>query len=221
MVNLKAGPFHLSRADRKWVMDTIASMSAAEKVGQLFFGISVSFDEDYLTDLVQTYHPGGCRYNTAPGLAVRRHNEVLQQSSKIPLFIAANTEAGGDACSDGTYLGTGVKIGATGKSGYAYALGKLSNEEAAAVGCNMAFAPVCDIPTNWQNTEVISRAFGRDAKLVTDMSTAYLRGAHAIPGFACAAKHFPGNGRDFRDAHLANNLNDCSVKEWNDTYGGV
>lgn len=221
MVNLKAGPFHLSRADRKWVMDTIASMSAAEKVGQLFFGISVSFDEDYLTDLVQTYHPGGCRYNTAPGLAVRRHNEVLQQSSKIPLFIAANTEAGGDACSDGTYLGTGVKIGATGKSGYAYALGKLSNEEAAAVGCNMAFAPVCDIPTNWQNTEVISRAFGRDAKLVTDMSTAYLRGAHAIPGFACAAKHFPGNGRDFRDAHLANNLNDCSVKEWNDTYGKV
>ena len=221
MVNLKAGPFHLSRADRKWVMDTIASMSAAEKVGQLFFGISASFDEDYLTDLVQTYHPGGCRHNTAPGLAVRRHNEVLQQSSKIPLFIAANTEAGGDACSDGTYLGTGVKIGATGKSGYAYALGKLSNEEAAAVGCNMAFAPVCDIPTNWQNTEVISRAFGRDAKLVTDMSTAYLRGAHAIPGFACAAKHFPGNGRDFRDAHLANNLNDCSVKEWNDTYGKV
>lgn len=31
------------------------------------------------------------------------------------------------------------------KEEYAYALGKMSNEEAAAIGCNMAFSPVCDI----------------------------------------------------------------------------
>ncbi|MGN0406533.1 MAG: glycoside hydrolase family 3 protein [Bariatricus sp.] len=221
MVNLKSAPFFLSDEDCRWGTDTIGAMSTEEKVGQLFFGLSSSFDEEYLKTLAASYHLGGCRYNTAPGLAVRRHNEVLQQSSKIPMFIACNTEAGGDACSDGIYLGAGIKIGASGKEEYAYALGKMANEEAAAVGCNMAFAPVCDITFNWQNTEIISRAFGREPGLVTQMSSEYMRGAHTIPGFVCAAKHFPGNGRDFRDAHLSNHVNDCTVSEWDASYGQV
>lgn len=221
MVNLKAAPFHLRRAERQWVASTIAAMSAEEKVGQLFFALTPSTEEDGLKNLVEKYHVGGCRYNPAPGLAVRRQAEVLQQHSKLPLFIAANTEEGGDACGDGTFIGSGIKIGATGKAEYAYQLGKLSNQEAAAVGCNMAFAPVCDIAYNWQNTEILSRAFGRDSVQVAKMSVEYLRGAHTIPGFVCAAKHFPGNGRDFRDAHLANHVNDLSVRDWNDTYGKV
>lgn len=221
MVNLKAAPFHLRQAERRWVADTIAAMSAEEKVGQLFFALASSTDEDALKTLVEKYHVGGCRYNPAPGLTVRRQIELLQQYSKLPLFIAANTEEGGDACVDGTFLGSGIKIGATGKPEYAYKLGRLANQEAAAVGCNMAFAPVCDISYNWRNTEILSRAFGRDPRQVAQMSVEYLRGAHTIPGFACAAKHFPGSGRDFRDAHLANHVNDLSVRDWNDTYGKV
>lgn len=221
MVNLKAAPFHLQRAERQWVADTIAAMDAEEKVGQLFFALTPSTEEDALRKLVETYHVGGCRYNPAPALSVRRQAEVLQQASKLPLFIAANTEEGGDACADGTFLGSGIKIGATGKAEYACQLGRQANQEAAAVGCNMAFAPVCDIPYNWQNTEIISRAFGSDPMQVARMSVEYLRGAHTISGFVCAAKHFPGNGRDFRDAHLANNVNDLSVRGWNNTYGKV
>ena len=85
----------------------------------------------------------------------------------------------------------------------------------------MAFAPVCDIAYNWQNTEVIGRAFGSDPDRVATMSAAYLKGAHTIPGFACAAKHFPGNGQDFRDAHISNNVNYFDVDEWDATYGKV
>ena len=83
-------------------------------------------------------------------------------------------------------------------------------EEAKLIGCNMAFAPVVDIPYNWQNTEIISRAFGNDPKRVAEMGVQYLEGAHELGGFACAAKHYPGNGLDFRDAHLSNNINDMS-----------
>ena len=163
MIDLKATPFCLSEEDSSWVTETIARMSDEEKVGQLFFTLSASFDEEYLRELTGQYHAGGCRYNGAPGRVVRRHNQVLQQSSGIPLFIACNTESGGDnACSDGTFLGSGIKIGATANADYAYALGKMANEEAAAVGCNMAFAPVCDISYHWENTEIISRAFGSD-----------------------------------------------------------
>ncbi len=222
MVDLKAKPYHLSEEDCQWVKETIEGMSDEEKVGQLFFQLTSSHEEDYLRELMEKYHLGGCRYNPAPGAAIQEQNRTLQKYAKIPIFIACNTEQGGDgACADGTYIGFGVKIGATGEEQYAHDLGKLSNEEASAIGCNMAFSPVCDIAYNWENTEIINRAFGNDPERVAKMSTAYLKGAHENPSFACAAKHFPGNGLDFRDAHVSNNVNALDLEEWEKTYGMV
>lgn len=222
MVDLKAKPYCLSDEDIKWVESTIASMTDEEKVGQLFFQLTSSHEEEHLKELMEKYHLGGCRYNPAPGAAIQEQNRKLQKYAKIPVFIACNTEAGGDgACADGTFIGSGVKIGATDKDEYAFELGKMSNEEGAAIGCNMAFAPVCDIAYNWENTEVIGRAFGNNPDRVARMSVEYLKGAHTIPGFACAAKHFPGNGQDFRDAHISNNVNYFDVEEWDATYGHV
>ena len=222
MVDLKKNPYYLSDEDCKWVEETIKGMTDEEKVGQLFFQLTSSHEEEHLKELMEKYHLGGCRYNPAPGFAILEQNRKLQKYAKVPVFIACNTEAGGDgACADGTFIASGVKIAATDNVDYAYALGKMSNEEAAAIGCNMAFAPVCDIAYNWQNTEVIGRAFGSDPDRVATMSAAYLKGAHTIPGFACAAKHFPGNGQDFRDAHISNNVNYFDVDEWDATYGKV
>ena len=222
MVDLRAKPYYLSNEDIKWVNETIASMTDEEKVGQLFFQLTAGIDEEYLKELMEKYHLGGCRYNNMPGAAVQMQNRILQKYAKVPVFIACNTETGGNgACSDGTYIASGIKIGATGNNQYAHDLGRMSNEEAAAIGCNMAFAPVCDIHYNWLNTEVVARAFGNDPERVAQMSKAYLEGAHTIEGFACAAKHFPGNGQDFRDAHIANNINSFNEEEWMNTYGYV
>lgn len=222
MVDLRAKPYYLDDNDISWVENTIASMSDEEKVGQLFFQLCAGTDEEYLKELMEKYHLGGCRYNGMPSNMVQNQNRILQKYAKIPLIIACNTEAGGDgACTDGTKIGSGIKIGATENVQYAYDLGRMSNEEAAIVGCNMAFSPVCDIHMNWQNTEVVTRAFGNDENRVAKMSKAYLDGAHAVPGFACAAKHFPGNGIDFRDAHMSNNVNDLSEEDWMRTYGHV
>ena len=222
MVNLKAKPYYLSDEDIAWVQSTIAGMTKEEKVGQLFFQLTAGMDEAYLRELMEKYHLGGCRYNNMPGQYVQMQNRILQKYAKVPVIIACNTETGGNgSCSDGTYIAPGIKIGATGKEQYAHDLGRMANEEAAALGCNRAFAPVCDIHYNWENTEVVARAFGNDPERVARMSKAYLEGAHTIPGFACAAKHFPGNGQDFRDAHLANNINTCTEEEWMATYGMV
>lgn len=222
MVDLKAKPYNLSDEDIAWVENTIKGMTDEEKVGQLFFQLTAGMDENYLKELMEKYHLGGCRYNNMPSAAVQMQNRILQKYAKVPIFIACNTETGGNgSCSDGTYIGSGIKVGATGNIQHARNLGKLSNEEAAAIGCNMAFAPVCDIHYNWENTEVVARAFGNDPKRVAEMSKAYLEGAHTIDGFACAAKHFPGNGQDFRDAHLANNINSFGEKEWMESYGMV
>lgn len=222
MVDLKAKPYYLSDEDIKWVNDTIQNMTDEEKVGQLFFQLTAGINEEYLKELMEKYHLGGCRYNNMPGAAVQMQNRILQKYARVPVFIACNTETGGNgACSDGTFIANGIKIGATGNNQYAHDLGRMSNEEAAAIGCNMAFAPVCDIHYNWQNTEVVARAFGNDPQRVAEMSKAYLDGAHTIEGFACAAKHFPGNGQDFRDAHIANNINSFNEEEWMATYGHV
>ena len=222
MVDLRSRPYYLNDEDIKWVESTIASMTDEEKVGQLFFQLTAGVSEDYLKELMEKYHLGGCRYNGMPSKMVQDQNRILQEYAKIPLIIACNTEAGGNgACADGTPIASGIKIGATGNLQYANDLGRIANEQAAAIGCNMAFSPVCDIHMNWENTEVVSRAFGNDPERVALMSREYLKGAHTIDGFACAAKHFPGNGLDFRDAHTSNNINDLNEKEWMETFGHV
>ena len=222
MVNLRAKPYNLNDEAIRWVEETIKSMTPEERVGQLFFQLTAGVDENYLKELMEKYHLGGCRYNNMPAAAVQHQNRILQKYAKVPIFIACNTEAGGNgSCGDGTFIASGIKIGATKNKDHAFNLGKYANIEAAAIGCNMAFAPVCDIHYNWENQEIVARAFGTDAKQVAEMSKAYMDGLHTIDGFACTAKHFPGNGQDFRDAHISNNINEFNEEDWMATYGHV
>ena len=222
MVDLRAKPYGLSEQDIAWVESTIASMTDEEKVGQLFWQLTSAQDETYLRELMEKYHLGGCRYNGMPGAKVLEQNRTLQKYAKVPAFIACNPEGGGNGvCSDGTFVGSGIKVGATGKKEYAHAMGRVSGAQIAATGCNMAFAPVVDIVYNWECEEVLSRSFGSDHERVAAMGKAYMDGLHETAGVACTAKHFPGNGQDYRDAHISNNINNFNEKEWMATYGHV
>lgn len=222
MVDMKAKPFNLTDEDCKWVEDTIADMSLDEKIGQLFFNMGSSREEDYLKMTVNDYHIGGIRYNPGKAEEIHEQNRILQENSKVPLIIACNTENGGDgACTDGTMIGSQTKIAATGNVKYAYELGRMANKEAAAIGCNLSFAPVSDILYNWENPVIGLRTYGNDPERVAAMTKAYLDGAHENPGFCCAAKHFPGDGLDFRDQHVANSVNTMSCEEWDKTFGMV
>ena len=222
MTDLRAKPYFLGDEDIAWVKNTIESMTAEEKVGQLFFQLTASQEEDYLKELMEKYHLGGCRYNGMPGERVLAQNKILQKYAKVPVFIACNPEKGGDGvCPDGTAVGAGIKVGATGKTEYAEAMGLVSGAQIAATGCNMAFAPVVDILYNHECEEVLSRSFGNDPERVAAMGKAYMDGLHQTPGVAATAKHFPGNGQDYRDAHVSNNVNHFGHDRWMATYGHV
>ena len=222
MVNLREKPYCLGDEDIAWVKKTIEDMTDEEKVGQLFFQLCASQEESYLKELMEKYHLGGCRYNGMPGAKVLEQNKTLQKHAKIPVFIACNPEKGGDGvCPDGTLVGSGIKVGATGKNEYAYAMGEVSGAQIAATGCNMAFAPVVDILYNHECEEVLSRSFGNDHNRVAQMGKAYMDGIHNTPGIASTAKHFPGNGQDYRDAHISNNVNYFNHDQWMATYGHV
>ena len=222
MVDLRAIPYNLSNADIAWVENTIASMTAEEKVGQLFWQLTAGNTEEYLKDLMETYHLGGCRYNGMPGQKVLDQNRILQKYAKIPVFIACNPEQGGNGvCPDGTFVANQIKIGATRKSEYAQNMGRVSGAQIKATGCNMAFAPVVDITYNWECEETLNRAYGNDHELVGTMGKAYMDGLHETEGVFCCAKHFPGNGQDYRDAHMSNNINHFGEEKWMATYGKV
>ena len=222
MVNLRAKPYCLSDADIAWVESTIAAMTDEEKVGQLFWQLTASQEDDYLKELMEKYHLGGCRYNGMPGEKVLAQNRILQKYAKVPVFIACNPETGGSGvCSDGTFVSSQVKLGATGKPEYAQAMGRVSGAQIAATGCNMAFAPVMDITYNWECEEILTRAYGNDPEKVAAMGYAYMQGLFETEGVASCAKHFPGNGQDYRDAHLSNNVNHFGLEKWMATYGKV
>ena len=222
MVDLRAKPYYLKDEDIAWVENTIASMSDEEKVGQLFWQLTAGNSEEYLKELMEKYHLGGCRYNGMPGQMVLNQNRILQKYAKVPVFIACNPEQGGNGvCPDGTFVANQIKIGATGKTEYAKAMGHISGAQIKATGCNMAFAPVVDITYNWECEEVLARAYGDDPKMVADMGKAYMDGLHETEGVYCCAKHFPGNGQDYRDAHMSNNVNHFGHDDWMASYGHV
>ena len=221
MVDLKAKPYYLDDDGVKWVEDTIALMTVEEKIGQLFVNMGASRTYEYLTDVLEKYKFGAVRYNPGPAKDVHEQNRILQENSKIPLLIASNAEAGGNgACSDGTYVGYPIKLGATTDPKWAYEMGRISGVESSAIGCNWAFAPVVDLLINWRNPIISNRAFGADPDLVLECGKAYFKGM-SESGVACAMKHFPGDGVDERDHHLSSSANSMTMDEWDATFGKV
>jgi beta-N-acetylhexosaminidase len=211
-------PVHLDHAGEKWAEKTLRKMSAEEKVGQLFMiwtraeFLNVN-SPDYLRlrDSMNKYHVGSFAmtvryeppflYKNQPYEAAELLNR-LQRDSKLPLLIAADFEQG---VSNRLYGTTGfpgaMAIGATGRPEYAEAFGKITGQEARAVGVHWNFFPVADVNSNPENPIINTRSFGEDPQQVSEFVSAYIRGAHAA-GLLITAKHFPGHGDTATDSHL-------------------
>lgn len=221
MVDLKKKPFYLSKKDIRWVEETIAAMSEEEKIGQLFIMLDRKKDTRETREIFNQYHIGGCRYANESAEKIYEQNRFYQENSKLPLLIACNCDNGGDgACSSGTYVATAAACGATDDDSTAYSVGYVSGREAAAVGCNWDFGPVCDLLYNWRNTIVNTRAYGKDPGLVLKNAKAYVRGVRES-GLAVCCKHFPGDGIEELDQHLVMGVNTLECEEWDATFGRV
>lgn len=180
MVDLRAKPYCLSGWDAAWVKAVIASMSDEEKAGQLLFCGNAA-GGGTPQELVEQYHIGGCHCAGLPSRQVREFNRALQTAADIPLFLACGTQSGGSgAATDGTYIANGWKIAATGRPQYARELGFLANEEAAAMGNNMAFAPLCALHPGGGSAE--------SAQQAAELGAAYVAGVHDLPGFASVCR---------------------------------
>lgn len=221
MLNLKAKPFYLNDDQIKWIEDTIASMTVEEKIGQLFVHLTGSRQEEEVKSDIAMTHCGGIRFNPGPKEVMWTMNYNFQKNSKIPVLSAVNVECGGNGASkDGTFVGSEMKVAATGDPEYAYKLGQICGRETKATGSNWAFAPITDLVMNWHNPGIVTRGFGDDPEQISLLAREYFRGM-SESGILCAMKHFPGDGCDERDPHVATAVNNLSCEEWDKTYGKV
>jgi beta-N-acetylhexosaminidase len=212
------GPIHLDRAGEKWAEQTLHKLSTEEKVGQLFVvWVRAKFlnvdSPEYLQlrDSIHKYHLGGLTmtvpwdppflYRSQPYEAAELLNR-LQQDSKLPLVIAADFERGVTMRLHGaTEFPHAMAFGAAGKLEYAEAFGRVTAQEARAVGVHWNFFPDADVNSNPANPIINTRSFGEDPQQVGDLVSAYIRGAQAN-GMMATVKHFPGHGDTATDSHL-------------------
>ncbi len=221
MVDLKQKPYFLNDKQIKYVKDKIKEMSIEDKIGQLFFVVGQDSDAVNLSEFTKKYRPGGIMYRPDKAEKIKAEVNEIQESSDIPLFVAANLESGGNGiASEGTWVGTPMEMAATGDSQSAYQLGKISGYEAAQVGANMSFAPIVDIDMNFRNPIMNVRTFGSDRNRVIEMSSAQARGLEEC-GIIPVIKHFPGDGVDERDQHLLSSVNSLQADEWMESYGRI
>jgi beta-N-acetylhexosaminidase len=213
------GPLHLDREGEKWAEKTLQKLSLEEKVGQLFMiWVRAEFlnvnSPEYLDlrDNMRKYHVGSFAmtvrwdppflYRNQPYEAAELLNR-LQQDSKLPLLVAADFERGVTMRLHGaTGFPHAMAFGATGKLDYAEAFGRITAQEARAIGVHWNFFPDADVNSNPANPIINTRSFGEDPQQVGDLVVAYIRGARAN-GMLTTVKHFPGHGDTATDSHLS------------------
>lgn len=223
MSKLREAPFYLDDEGVQWVEETLSAMSLEEKIGQMFCLTGMMTEPEEIAPLIEKYHPGAYMYRSAPAEKVQKAQRFMQESSNIPMLLAANLESGGNGVSEeGTFYAKQMQVAATDDTEMAYRLGMICNKEGGVCGSNWAFAPIVDIDMNWRNPITNVRTYGSDAKRVLRMAQAYLSGMRdgGYPMAACI-KHFPGDGVDERDQHLLPSVNSLSAADWEETFGTV
>lgn len=223
VMNTKKEKLHLSAEQQNWVDETFRRMSVEDKIGQIFCISMPVNDTEKLREVIRRYRPGGFMFRPDLMQAIREGSRVLQETTEIPLLLAANLECGGNGLyHEGTFFGRNLEIAATDDEIYAYRQGYICGAEAGAVGVNWAFAPVVDIDYNWRNPITNVRTYGNDPDRVIRMGKAYMYGIRkACASMSVCIKHFPGDGIDERDQHLLPSVNSLTAEEWRRTYGRV
>jgi beta-N-acetylhexosaminidase len=221
-------PRELDRSAERWVRDTLRKMSVEEKVGQMIvssfqsnFMSTGSTEFEELVKAVHEYKVGGFHVfggsERAPSVLLNpTYGTVtlgqpleaasilnrLQAIAKVPLLNTADFEAGvGFRIAGATQFPRLMAFGAARDERLAEEAGRITGEEARALGVHVNFAPVVDVNNNPRNPVINTRSYGEDPEMVGRLASAYIRGLESA-GVAATLKHFPGHGDTDVDSHL-------------------
>ena len=218
---LTASIAQLDAEARRWVDETLAGLTLREAVAQLVIpwipgGYASESDADFqeLLGWVEEGLGGVSISIGVPDAYVAKLNR-LQSRARVPLLVTADFENGGPGMrinhsyalpsllpqGGGTSFPPTMAFGAAGDEELAFEYGRITAEEARAVGVHWLFAPVLDVNSNPDNPVINTRSLGEDPVAVGRLGAAFIRGARA-GGALSTAKHFPGHGDTRTDSHI-------------------
>ena len=203
------------------------TLSLEQKVGQMLFatpdslaGVAGADIAGTMTrDALERYPVGGVVYFSQN---IRSESQIVemvkktQEYASIPLFMGVDEEGGrvsrlsrvgvtetlepmatyGEAGNAETVKNIGLRLGA----------------QLSAAGFNLDFAPVADVITNPENTEIGDRSFSSNPTVAAEMVAAMTKGLQESGVSACL-KHFPGHGSTFADTHNGASVSHRSLDE--------
>ncbi len=220
-MDLRERPFELTEEQIEWVETSFRAMSLEQKAGQLFCILGNSYSKEERKYLVGKMGIGAVLFRPAAREKIKVQFEELEKCASIPLLKAANLEEGGAGIlTDGTYFGSQLQTAAAGSVKYAEYLARTGAAEGREVGVNWSFSPVADIDYNYRNPITNMRTFGSDSDVVLKYALAYTEEMQRLK-VAAAAKHFPGDGMDYRDQHLHPTYNTLDIDSWFFSYGKI
>ena len=212
-----------------WAEETLAKMTLRQKVAQMIMPIVLgdyapkgSVTHDRVARLVEEVEVGGVIVSVGSPTDVAVKLNDLQGHARVPLLVGSDLETGpGFRLSGAVHSPTNIvlggatqfpnlmALGAADDSGLAYEMGRITAEEARAVGIHVPFAPVLDVNNNPDNPIINVRSFGEDPEQVARLGAAFVRGVQEH-GAIATGKHFPGHGDTGVDSHLSLPLIDVS-----------
>lgn len=138
--------------------------------------------------------------------------------AKTPLFLALDEEggsvsrAGANEELDVTHFPAAAEYGKTADNVAVLQMGMTLAKELKALGFNLNFAPVADIVTNPNNTEIGDRAYSDDPETAALLVAAMVEGQKRN-GMPSCLKHFPGHGSTEADSHEGASVSTRTLEE--------
>jgi len=182
------------------------------RIGQTLVTGFAGVEPDAARELLETFRPAGVMLmprNVRSAAQVRELVDGLQAAARdlgLPQLLVAVDQEGGAVLRLGADAGfteypSAMALGVGGDLRLARDLATAVGRELAAVGVNLAFAPVLDLAIDPYNRVIGSRSYGADPEVVAAFGRAVVDGLREAGVLACA-KHYPGHGATASDSHL-------------------
>ena len=187
-LDLAASPFNLDDEAISWVHATRDSLSARDRLAQLFVLLERG-EPGEVAEHVRSFKPGGITRiysaDLAAEIALARDLGTL---SAVPLLISADLEGSRMSLPFGTSVPNPLGLAAVDDVEATTAISTIMAQEAAAVGLNWSFTPVIDVNAAWRSAIVGTRSYGSDIDKVERHALAQIA-AFQANGVAATVKH--------------------------------
>ncbi|MFZ9503202.1 MAG: serine hydrolase [Cyclobacteriaceae bacterium] len=189
----------------QWADSVLRRMSAEEKVRQMFI-LPIAPDQvnpnSGLIDKVQSVRPGGLLLTGGGPVSTARMLNRLQKSTPVPYLVALQAEWGiGQTLDSISDLPVPILLGATSDS-LAWVTGRLTARQMKSIGAHVNLGPNADSDVPGASSSVGYRYFSDDPELVTQRTSAYVKGLQQ-DGLMAVVRHIPGKEEPLEKIYTA------------------